>query len=1068
MCKILLFALAGFLAEVTLCAAEDYVVTVSEGDADVVWRSVDETGPKALLAGGVKDRRLVKMGKGRLIIECDLKASDYDGEILVEEGYLQLRDEGACGTSKGGVMVCSDATLEGDPSKASGSLVFSSEPLTFGGFGVGGVEGAVKMLKGDTWNFFKYGKKTMVSDSLWVGLSRLDVRESDFDMGYHTFYASNSIALTHAKILNPGKIVYLPGDKTLVLEASTKLNGGATNDFVLLGGSMEWKKFSEPQYWTLVVSNTASIRATVDHVLSRTNLATAVDYNRWFGPVHIAENARLVATVGGIKTPYGEDPYHHILQIHGKVEGAGVLELAENGYLRLGCATNDFAGGVILGRNSLLEAAGVGSLGSGGLLSVGENAKVDFLYDELYKGLMTDGEYEKIFKFKKVWKDKGMDFFRLEGLPDHVYEKIVNAAEIAAIYHDETNTLALSKGVCGSPKIVNTDGTLILGGSGDFEVGEMRVRDGTLRIADGSCYHLGNNSFYVFGTYPMTPRLVVGDGSVLSSRNNPSSSSALPVNYIAGGLANADFARGIMEITSGAVVSNILIVGGSKQSGAKTNSMGAVYLKGGALVQYGNNAKDELVVGYNANGYFEIEDGVLNASQNSIWLLIGAKTSGSNTPGYGVMHVKGGKILHNSVGFGINAGGGYGHMRVSNGVVSNNTLIVGKSVWTGKSGGIGAFTVDGDADVSVLGSAQLGGISNSVTILNLNGGVFKPYSLLVPTNLCQTSGAQSQFCEFLEGANNPVYVNFNGGKYRPAIEWSDRNWLTDRVTRYTVFSGGVLVDTGTTPRKLHKPILAPAGNGVKSIPFYCNEPWRYIGSPYVKIVDPSGSGYGATAFADFDSVNGVITGVTVTSPGCDYGEGTYAEIAFGGWTNVVRVAVEVAPNDLSGGFAKYGSGSLDVICTNDWHGVTSVKEGTLNLAVENALPETSGFDIAAGATVSFCGLSQHCGTLSGAGTLVGDYALSGALTVDAADIIAGRGLTVQGSVDIAPGARFVVKNADLLTEKFVNRPVLKVVNGTINGDLVFDASTLPMLCTLRRTSSELRFGPVYGTAIVIR
>lgn len=53
--------------------AEDYVVTVAEGDPDVVWSDASADGPAGLLAGEVKDRRLVKKGKGRLIIECDLK-----------------------------------------------------------------------------------------------------------------------------------------------------------------------------------------------------------------------------------------------------------------------------------------------------------------------------------------------------------------------------------------------------------------------------------------------------------------------------------------------------------------------------------------------------------------------------------------------------------------------------------------------------------------------------------------------------------------------------------------------------------------------------------------------------------------------------------------------------------------------------------------------------------------------------------------------------------------------------------------------------------------------------------
>ena len=159
---------SAFAVAASFCAyAEDYVVTVAENDPDVVWSKVSEAGPAGLFAGDEKDRRLVKMGKGRLIIACDLKSSGYLGEIYVQEGYLRLRHDGACGTSAGGVTVKSGATLEGDPSYAS--LQFKDEPLTFEGFGVNGVEGAVKMLPGSTWNFFTNGKKKMTGDALWIG-----------------------------------------------------------------------------------------------------------------------------------------------------------------------------------------------------------------------------------------------------------------------------------------------------------------------------------------------------------------------------------------------------------------------------------------------------------------------------------------------------------------------------------------------------------------------------------------------------------------------------------------------------------------------------------------------------------------------------------------------------------------------------------------------------------------------------------------------------------------------------------------------------------------------------------
>jgi hypothetical protein len=263
-------------------------------------------------------------------------------------------------------------------------------------------------------------------------------------------------------------------------------------------------------------------------------------------------------------------------------------------------------------------------------------------------------------------------------------------------------------------------------------------------------------------------------------------------------------------------------------------------------------------------------------------------------------------------------------------------------------------------------------------------------------------------------------------------------------------------------------LKAPTGYGVKSIPFSCDEPWRYIGSPYVKIVDPAGTGYGASAFAEFDSVNGTISGVTVISPGCDYSEETYAEIAFGGWTNTVRVTAEVALNDLSGGFTKYGSGELQLTAAGDWHGVTAVKEGKLSFYVENALPNTAGYDISAGASVDFRGLPHGGGSLAGTGVLIGDYELSGTFTIDANDIIAGRCMTVNGNLNIAPGTRFVVMNAELLSEKFVSKAVLKVQNGTIAGTLDFDVSSIPVLSALRKDDSTLRLGSVYGTTVVIR
>ena len=77
-------------------------------------------------------------------------------------------------------------------------------------------------------------------------------------------------------------------------------------------------------------------------------------------------------------------------------------------------------------------------------------------------------------------------------------------------------------------------------------------------------------------------------------------------------------------------------------------------------------------------------------------------------------------------------------------------------------------------------------------------------------------------------------------------------------------------------------------------------------------------------------------------------------------------------------------------------------------------------------------------------------------------------MTVNGNLNIAPGTRLVVKNAELLSEKFVSKAVLKVQNGTMTGTLDFDVSSIPVLSALRKDDSTLRLGSVYGTTVVIR
>ena len=1060
--------------------AEEYVYSVGVSEPDVVWSSVADAGPTGLMSGDIKNRTLVKTGGGRLVIACDLKSAGFTGEIRVREGFLQLRHDGACGTSAGGVVVENGATLEGDSTyKSSGTLIYSGEPLTFGGFGVNGTEGALKMIGSKTYQFFEDGRKTMTTNTLVNGGGRLDIRGGTFDMGGWTLYGSNTVRIVNASVERPGKIVWLktasPG-----FEGSTALNGDSGNEMVFVGCTkFSAGGYSSDQNWTLAISNTVTISPSATAASSINNMSTAVNRNRWSGPIYIGSGATLY--VAGLES----DGTMRLVNLNGKISGPGALcTTYRKGYLRLTYADNDFTGKVTIGTGTRLEAVCLGSLGRGAL-SVDGSGVLKFLYSGVDGFIMTETEQERMWARKRSrWSDYATrtwwtgyksltdDYFwtdpiyKFEGVPDFTYSK--DLSDGLTIYHEETNTLTLAGTITGRPDIVNTCGTLVLAGSGANLPGNIYVRDGTVKIGVGTSFSLGSRVWRLNGRYPATPRLVVGANAVFA--NIDTQSYALPRNIAGGGLGNAEdigCVRGIFELEPGSIATNVVIIGGAESATAcSSNNMGAAYLRG-RLVAAGDSSRDKTSIGMHADGYLEIgTDGVLDATKGSEWICVGCRARGAQAQGHGVMHVKGGRMIHNSS-FAVNDGGGYGHVRVSSGVVSNGNLIVGKSLYTNYSGGEGVLTVEG-GECASAGTLQIGGISNSVSVVNMNGGVLRPMAIQVITAISQMNGWSSATadCDF-RNAGNATYVNFNGGTYKPTIGTQALSWFTQAVTRYTVYAGGACVDNGGYTRTLTAQLKAPTGKGVKSVAFACDEPWRYVGAPYVHIVDPTGTGFGATAAADFDSTSGVVTGVTVASPGCNYGEGTYAEISFGGWTNTVRAAVTLADNDTSGGFTKKGAATLYIASTNEWHGVTRVAEGTLRLSVRDALPNTSGVEVDAGAVFDQGAFSVPAGTLAGSGEIIGDFTLSGTLTVDAADLVARRFLTVRGVLTVLPGAKLVVKNPELLDGETHRLRAIHATGG-ITGSVELDRESLEGAeRNIRQDGNNIYFSNLNGGIIIL-
>jgi len=211
-----------------------------------------------------------------------------------------------------------------------------------------------------------------------------------------------------------------------------------------------------------------------------------------------------------------------------------------------------------------------------------------------------------------------------------------------------------------------------------------------------------------------------------------------------------------------------------------------------------------------------------------------------------------------------------------------------------------------------------------------------------------------------------------------------------------IYPGGATFDIpASNACAIPSNLLAPAGYGVSGIAV--TPRGGYIGPPFVAIT--GGGGTGATAIAQFDSVNGTVTGVTMTSPGYGY-RGTPTVTLAGGGTNLQTAVtgVTLAPN-TSGGLTKIGAGILTLSGTNTYAGVTTVSNGTLRLGVANALP-TNAAVVVAGGVYDLNGLSVTNGSiLLTSGTVI-NGALNGGTLIKVGEAVATQSVFVASASPI--------------------------------------------------------------------
>ena len=516
----------------------------------------------------------------------------------------------------------------------------------------------------------------------------------------------------------------------------------------------------------------------------------------------------------------------------------------------------------------------------------------------------------------------------------------------------------------------------------------------------------------------------------------------------------------MLVIGEGACVTGQVYIGGS---GAK--GMGTLLVQGGSLLfPFTQNGVSSIAVGNGQQGYLRIDSGKVEYA--GVWADIGG---GAN--GYGVFELNGGEYAMSRC-IGIKYLDGNASALVRGGTLRNTYssggLAISRTLWGSRtaSGGEGRLTVAGTGTVDIAGIVQLGGVSNSVSMLNLNGGTLQcRYVQAITNNTLSLGGAASNWpCEY-DLATAQRYIYMNGG----TLKANDVNntFIWPQMTRVTVGPGGAVFDTNGRSMTLPVSLQAPSGKGVASVPFACSEAWRYSGSPFIRI---TGDGAGASAYAEFDPVTGTITNVLVTSPGNGYTT-AIAQISYGGWTNTVSLNLDsnLADNDTSGGLVKKGSGTLRLDAVNTYLGPTVVEAGTLKLNVDNAIDAASSLRVESGATVDLNGKALTVSGLAGAGMVSGSLTVAGTWKIDAAKLVTGETLGVNGTVTIAPGTTIHVDDPDGILLNPANQRTFKLVSATaISGPAALTIDNLDAPWYASVNGSTFQFGYRNGTMMIFR
>lgn len=396
---------------------------------------------------------------------------------------------------------------------------------------------------------------------------------------------------------------------------------------------------------------------------------------------------------------------------------------------------------------------------------------------------------------------------------------------------------------------------------------------------------------------------------------------------------------GVLRLQSGGEFQSAnVFIGAGSLNDTTQNRTGAVVLAGGNLTTTTSSTSGGIALGAASYGGLFLADGTLSTRRVD-------SQDGATASAVAILQVSGGTLNTSNY---IMFRNQRWEFTVTGGEVqrTGDHIALG---FRGSAAASGAMTVAGGLVNNAGFMVTLGQQNNSTALatadLNLNAGTLVTGSIVYYNSSGAATTSRLNFNGGLlrAGANSAAFVNTVGSGGSGTFNVYVNGPFGD-------FAGGAWLDTNGYTVTLPAALLAPAGDGVTSIPVTAGGS-GYIGAPYVEISGGGGSGATASAVVDLDPASpthGQLLRIIVTNPGVGYTSAPTFTLVGGGGSGVVLGTATLSPNS-SGGLHKTGNGILTLsgATANTFTGASSVTAGELRLGKTAGVTAIGG-DLAIG------------------------------------------------------------------------------------------------------------------------